>query len=90
MLRPNTHKLTLYEVQEFTKELLWYIQSCENVEIDLSGIEQIDMSAIQLLISAKLYCQKENKAFKISNISDDIINLFSLTATLSILEVDHD
>ena len=53
--------------------------SNENIEVDLSNIQKIDMPALQLLISTKKSCEKENKTFEIKNINENIYKAFQLS-----------
>ena len=78
-------KFTIREVKQLHKEILEFLEKNPVIEIDFKNIDEIDMSGIQLLISMKSYCEKENKEFKIIHIKDDLLYSFELTGTNSIL-----
>ena len=85
MVLENT-SFTIYEVEDIKTDFENLLTNKE-VIIDFSNISKIDMSAIQLLISLKQACDKENKKFEIQNINDEVLNSFNLSGTAFILEV---
>jgi len=64
-------ELTIYEVEELHEELLRMYES-GSVVIDFKNVHKIDMSIIQLLISAKDTCFKNSKEFKLLNVNEEI------------------
>lgn len=78
-MKLESENFTIYEVEELKNKFLEEFNSNENIEIDLSGVLKIDMTAIQLLLSLKKSCQQEDKPFEIKNIDSNIFKAFQLS-----------
>lgn len=81
-----TGELTIYEAAKLHGDLLDCLTKYENIDIDLSGVTELDTSCYQLLLQAKLKHSKENKQFHISAISDaasEVFELFNLNDVLN-------
>lgn len=66
-------KMTIENASEISTALREYIKSDESPVIDLSAVEKIDLSGIQLLISAQKYGPKHNKSIYFTgNLSENI------------------
>ena len=51
--------------------------SCQEVLLDISKLEDIDISGVQLIIASKKEAQIRNMVFKITgDISDNLVNFF--------------
>lgn len=51
----------------------------KSINIDLNGVNEIDSSAIQLIISLCKTLEKDKKDFKFVKLNENIANLFTLT-----------
>ena len=74
--------LTIFRVGELGKSILPAISLSQEVEIDLSRISDIDAAGLQLLISAKIEAQNQNKTLRLSGHSvavTDAIDLCGLS-----------
>ena len=78
-MKLESENFTIYEVEELKEIFVNELNSNENIEVDLSNIQKIDMPALQLLISTKKSCEKENKTFEIKNINENIYKAFQLS-----------
>lgn len=85
MLLENS-SFTIYEVEEL-KGIFEELLGESEIILDFTNISKIDMSAIQLLISLKQTCEKQNKKFEIKNINDDVLDSLNLSGTAFILGV---
>lgn len=47
-------EMTIYRATELREQLLPVLASAKNIEIDLSGVTEIDSAGLQLMLSAKL------------------------------------
>ncbi len=84
-------KLTIYEVEEFHKEL---IVLCNNAQsslvLDLGSVEKIDMTAIQLLLSAQKSCEKKSFDLILKNVSSEVVETFGIACCDTLLKVQND
>jgi len=78
-MKLESQNFTIYEVEELKEKFLEELDNNDNIEIDLSGIQKIDMPAIQLLISLKKSCAQKNKSFELTNINENIYKAFQLS-----------
>jgi len=56
-------ELTIYEVENFHNALLDEFTKGD-VIVDITNVNKVDMSVIQLLLSAKKSCTESSKAFQ--------------------------
>jgi len=78
-MKLESENFTIYEVEELKDKLLEEFQIYKDVEIDLSNVHKIDMTAIQLLLSLKKSCKDKEKTLEIQNINDNIFKAFQLS-----------
>ncbi|MDF1874208.1 STAS domain-containing protein [Sulfurimonas sp. SAG-AH-194-I05] len=82
----DKNELSIYDVEELRKELLTQLTSGE-IKIDISHIEKVDMSVIQLFIAAKKSCIESSILFQLSNASEELHAIFEHAGCLSLLGV---
>ena len=78
-------ELNIYEVESIYQELLDEFKS-DSVIIDMKSVNKIDMSIIQLFISAQKSCQENSKVFELKNVSSEVSTIFSNCACEFLLE----
>jgi len=78
-MKLESENFTIYEVEELKDKFLEEFQVYKDVEIDLSNVHKIDMTAIQLLLSLKKSCKDKEKTLEIQNINDNIFKAFQLS-----------
>lgn len=71
-------ELTIYQVEEITKQLCASFANAEELVIDLMQTEKIDTAGFQLLISLKKSCETTQKRFELVGISDSVQNFMTL------------
>lgn len=71
-------ELNIKKARDFHSYLLDLASTNDEIKIDMSNIKSIDASCIQLLISCKKSCEKQNKRFVIENISEEVLDSFTL------------
>ena len=70
--------LTIYKATELWGLLVRTIdQACE-VELDLGGVEEIDTAGVQLLMMAKRLAAGREKAMRMVNHSQSVLDVFEL------------
>jgi len=79
-------ELTIYEVEDLYKELLDEFLKGD-VVVDISGVNKVDMSVVQLLLSAKKSCLESSKTFKIIGANSEVTKIFQKSGCYSLLEV---
>ncbi|HXX58459.1 MAG TPA: STAS domain-containing protein [Thermodesulfovibrionales bacterium] len=70
-------RLTINEVSGGMNALKATLASCDEVVVDATGVREIDVSAVQLLIAVKKECSRRGKKL-ILNTSDAVGNLMTL------------
>jgi len=88
-MKTDKDELTIYEVESFHNELLDEFDKGD-MSIDISSINKIDMSVIQLLLSAKKSCQEVGKAFKIIGANSEVNKIFQKSGCQSLLGVANE
>ena len=83
-MKTEQDELTIYEVESFHKGLLDAFAKGD-VSVDISSLNKIDMSVIQLFLSAKKSCQEANKAFEIVGANSEVSKLFHDAGCQSLL-----
>ena len=78
-MKLESENFTIYEVEELKDQLLKEVQTYKDIEVDLSNVLKIDMTAIQLLLSLKKSCEQQNKSLEIINIDTNVFKAFQLS-----------
>lgn len=76
-------EVTIYSVMQLKEQLLSLLDQYEQIELDLSQVNEIDGAGIQLLISAKLEAEHQQKKLQLSNHTQcitDALELLELSA----------
>lgn len=68
-------ELSIYEVELLHKNLLEEFKKGD-LTIDMSSVNKIDMSIIQLLISSKKSSIEASKSFEIVNVNEELSKIF--------------
>jgi anti-anti-sigma regulatory factor len=79
-MRMSKSELNLYDAESLYTEILQELGSGD-LHINMQGVNTIDMSIIQLLISAQKSCLSQNKAFVLENVNAELSNIFEKTDT---------
>jgi ABC-type transporter Mla MlaB component len=70
-------RLTISEVSVGMNTVKAALANCDEVVVDATGVREIDVSAVQLLISVKKECRNRGKKL-ILHTSDTVGNLMTL------------
>ena len=79
-------ELNIYEVESFHQELLQEFAN-EKMIIDMKNVNKVDMSVIQLLVSAQKSCEESSKKFELQNVNDEVVQILKKSACDFLLEV---
>ncbi len=82
-------ELSIYDVEELQKELIAEFNN-GSVLIDMNKVNKIDMSVIQLFVSAQKSCKKASKSFELKNISKKISDILKSCACEFLVGADHE
>jgi anti-anti-sigma factor len=80
-------KFTIHKIREIYKKINTEFESSNQLKIDMKNVDEIDLSGLQLLISAKKSCEKNKKDFLLVNIKDELLYAFELSGVDSVLGV---
>ncbi len=83
-MKIDKDELTIYEVEAFYEELLAEFDKGD-VSVDVSNLNRIDMSVIQLLLSAKKSCEESSKAFQMIGTNSEVRKIFKESGCQALL-----
>ena len=74
-MKIDKDELSIYDVEALHKDLL---AECDqgDVTVDISSCNKIDMSVIQLFLSAKKSSQTYSKTFKVIGVNSEVAKIF--------------
>ena len=73
-----TGDLTIYQVEELTKEVSALLVSAEEIIVDLCETDRIDTAGFQLLVMLQKSCTAMGKKFEIRGVGDSVENFMAL------------
>ncbi len=71
-------EMTIYTAAEQKQELLGYLHDCDEIELDLTGVTEIDSAGLQVLMLFKNESQRVDKEVRIIQHSQPVIEAFEL------------
>lgn len=71
-------EMTIYQAAELKQTLAATLAQCDELEIDLSAVTEIDTAGVQLLISAKKTAQSLQKELHLRGHSAAVLDAFEL------------
>lgn len=72
-----TGEMTIYQAAEHKELLLAALaQATEALEVDLSGISELDVAGLQVLMLAKNTAQRQNKSLQLQGHSAAVLDVF--------------
>lgn len=79
--------MTIYAIADIKQQLSEELEIHDSFEVDLSNVEEIDSSGIQLLLALKSELKHKQKKFRLEKISDaaaKLIEIYGLGDNLAI------
>ena len=76
-------EMSIYEAEELKEKLLGALDKCQNLEINLSQVSEIDTVGFQLLVLAKREAERNNKTLQLvahSEATLDVIDTYHMAA----------
>ena len=70
--------LTIYRAAELKQALLEAVDRLGSLEVDLSGVTELDTAGVQLLLLAKRAAGEKNKQFRLMGHSPAVVEVFEL------------
>jgi anti-anti-sigma factor len=80
-------KLSIFKVEELHKKLLEKISNSSAINIDLSEVEKIELSAIQLFLSLQKSCKEKGIKLTFSNINENVLQNIEISGCSTFLGV---
>jgi len=71
--------MTIYRAAELKDELMSKIDQHQEIEIDLSGVAEIDTAGLQLMVLAKLEASIRNKRLRFDGHSPVVTEILDLS-----------
>jgi anti-sigma B factor antagonist len=75
---PISGEMTIYRAMELKELLLEGIAQHAEIEIDLSGVSEIDASGLQLMVMAKREAEQQAKPLRFTGHSQPVLELLDL------------
>ena len=75
LFRPDG-EMTIYTAADLKTQLVAALETCRSLEVDLSGVAEMDTAGLQLLILAKRESQKRRIGLHISGHSAAVLDVF--------------
>ena len=76
-------ELTIYSATAHKESLLKYLSDCDEMEVDLSGVGEMDSAGLQLLLMLKQEAEHEKKALRLNNHSEPVLEILELVNLVS-------
>lgn len=73
-----TEEMTIYSAVELKEQLLVLLNECHGLEVDLSGVTELDSAGLQVLLLLKSEAIRHNKELRIANHSLVVIEVLEL------------
>ncbi|GLT21240.1 anti-sigma factor antagonist [Zoogloea oryzae] len=83
-----TGEMTIYTAREWRDELLAALAAPGDVELDLSGVSDIDAAGIQLLVSLRLEAADGDRGFRVRAASKRVLEAFEFCRLLRFFELE--
>ncbi len=74
--------MTIYSASQNHQDLVEHLSNYDSFEVDLSSVEEIDCSGIQLLLALKHSAEKDSKSLVLSSVSDsaaEVMKVLNIT-----------
>lgn len=71
-------EMTIYTAMELKDKLLSPLEQCEEMEVDLAGVSEIDSAGIQLLALTKTETMARGKTLRITGHSPAVLEILGL------------
>ena len=75
---PIEGELTIFRAQELRESIFSAISANDEIEIDLSGVTEVDGSGTQLMVSAKLEAILRGKSLRFAGHSKAVLEMIDL------------
>ncbi|NOQ30796.1 MAG: STAS domain-containing protein [Helicobacteraceae bacterium] len=82
-MKLENEKFTVYEVENIKEAFLNELNQSDSITVDLENVKEIDISAIQLLLSLKRSCIEDEKSFEIINLKQEALRVVQLSGCTS-------
>jgi len=78
--------MTIYSSEKNLTDIKGYYSEFNHLELDLSAVEEIDTSGVQLLLALKKSSEKDGKSFFLSGISapvDEVMEVLNIRSNFN-------
>lgn len=81
-------EMTIYTAEENKKMLGKYLKTKSDFVIDLAKVSEIDSAGLQLLLLAKMECEKRKKSLRIENACEAVVDVFEICNLVDLLHYE--
>ncbi len=73
---------------QLEEELKGALDGIKELVFDFSGLEYISSAGLRILLSAQKMINKQDGSMKVTNVSEEIMEIFEVTAFVDILTIE--
>ena len=70
--------MTIYTATQQQAQMLAWLESCAEAEIDLSGVAEIDTAGVQVLLAIKAEARRQDRTLNLVNHSQPVVEVLEL------------
>ncbi len=71
-------EMTIYSAAEHKAQILDHLEAYQELELDLSGVEEMDSAGLQILLLLKRECERAGHGLRLSNHSRAVFEVLEL------------
>lgn len=71
-------EMSIYSAAEHKSQLLDHLTDCAEVELDLSGVEEMDSAGLQILLALKREADRLGRGLRLTNHSQAVFEVLEL------------
>lgn len=72
-------EMTIFYANDLKQDLLAPLAEVDELEVDLSAVDEIDTSGLQVLMLLKVDASEQNKTLRLTGHSQAVVDLFELS-----------
>lgn len=72
-------EMTIYTAAEHKQTLLAHLEDCQEMELDLASVSEMDSAGLQVLLLTKQHAESQHREFRIVNHAQAVVEVMELT-----------
>lgn len=71
-------EMTIYTAATFKEEFLGHLAGCQEMEVNLSGVSEMDSAGLQIMLMLRLEASRTDKQVQFTNHSEAVIDVLEM------------